>query len=220
MHEQIKSICAYDLDGTLIKGNCSNAFSQFLYKKGVFDLKARLYCLFIVFRYLYFGMDLTTVHKQVFDVLFKGKPLKLFMDQAIEFIEHHFDRMINRLVFHRLCLERKLGHHILLLSSSPSFLVKPIAQRLQIDEYRSTEYEADEQGFLLKISTLVNGPEKVRFLNDFAKKLNISKDHIFAYSDSIDDLPFLKAAGHPTCVKPDRKLKSVCEKMRWNLIDT
>ena len=45
-------------------------------------------------------------------------------------------------------------------------------------------------------------------------------ENIYAYSDSIHDLPLLQFADISTAVNPDKKLRIEAEKRSWSIDDT
>ena len=45
------------------------------------------------------------------------------------------------------------------------------------------------------------------------------EDKVYAYSDSIYDLPMLEFADYPIAVDPDDKLKRISEERKWTIID-
>ena len=56
----------------------------------------------------------------------------------------------------------------------------------------------------------------------FLENMGISRtfEAIYAYSDSIYDLPLLKFSDNPTAVNPDRKLRNEAEKNSWIIVDS
>lgn len=57
--------------------------------------------------------------------------------------------------------------------------------------------------------------EKKRQLLDYSKRKNYNPPKAYYYGDSNDDLPALEAVGHPVCVVPDKKLRSIALKKGW-----
>lgn len=110
------------------------------------------------------------------------------------------------------------GHHIVLISSSPSFLVKLIAVHFGIDEYYATEYQIDTEGKFVSIDKVLDGEGKAQFLRDIIRKRGIAPENTIAYTDSHLDLPFLIQAGHRVGVNPDSKLRLICKQRGWDII--
>jgi len=113
---------------------------------------------------------------------------------------------------------RKNGHYISILSSSPSFLVEPIAEKLKVDSWRATEYGRDSSSKLTKIDSLIEGEKKAVIAKELAIKLSLNPDEIVVFTDSISDLPLARVAGKVIAVRPDRKFRSICKQEGWKII--
>lgn len=113
---------------------------------------------------------------------------------------------------------QKRGDYTVILSNSPDFLVEPLAQFFQVDEWGSTQYTVDKEHRLCKIAKLMEGMNKAVYLSELARHFQLSKESITAYSDSYHDLPFLLEAGCPVAVNPDRKLLKIAHLRNWSVI--
>jgi phosphoserine phosphatase len=40
-----------------------------------------------------------------------------------------------------------------------------------------------------------------------------------AYSDSYSDVPMLSVVGHPSCIRPDARLRKLAEAYHWATVD-
>jgi len=160
-------------------------------------------------------MTLAELHHRVFDVFLKNRPQSLFIDAVDSFLDAHLSEMIDPGL---ASLLRSLSSQVLLLSSSPDFLVGPIARRLSIENWRGTEYAVDKERLFCKISSLIEGREKLRLARDFAQYRVISPDKISAYSDSDDDLPLLEWVGFPFAVRPNKNLLRTALKRGWKVM--
>ena len=118
----------------------------------------------------------------------------------------------------RLQEAQDAGHHVLLLSSSPDFLVGEIARRLSVERWKSTTYEVNE-GVYSKISHVMGGEEKALYVSGLAKELSIPLNSVTVYSDSSLDLPLLTLAGKAVCVAPNEQLKRICMEKGWEIIN-
>src|SRR5690606_5010598 len=108
--------------------------------------------------------------------------------------------------------------YTVLLSSSPAFIVKPIAKKLKISMVRATEYKIDNKHRFCEISRLIHGLEKKRIVQKICSLLKLTKSDVIGYSDSYDDLPFLESCGQVYLVNPDRRLKSIGPKFGWKIL--
>lgn len=211
-------ISAFDLDKTLLKVNSSYAFSKYLFRKGIFSKKERVYCLLATLRYSLGFNNLVQLHLQVFDALFRGRFSESFREHVPSFLDEFFFDIQNTKVLNCLLKAKSEGQLIVLLSSSPSFLVGPIAERFEISHWSSTVYEIDQNGQFNKITQLMTGVEKALYLRQLVDSLNLSLKTVTAYSDSADDIPFLSISGNPIGVDPDSKLKKICKAKNWTIL--
>jgi HAD superfamily phosphoserine phosphatase-like hydrolase len=144
--------------------------------------------------------------------------LDKFEESVSPFLEEYLPSRINPIVMAELKLAQHLGHYILILSNSPSFLVEKIALFLGVNEWRATRYAVDKERNLCHIDSIMQGEEKALCVKEIADKLSIAKDNITAYSDSFLDLPLLLSAGTPIAVNPDRKLRHFSELKNWTIL--
>jgi HAD superfamily hydrolase (TIGR01490 family) len=116
-------------------------------------------------------------------------------------------------------LKRHTGDIKILTSGSLSFLVKDIASHFGIEDSFGTDPEYMGDLFTGKIAGVPNfSEEKVRRIKIWMESRQF--ENIYAYSDSIHDLPLLQFADISTAVNPDKKLRSEAEKRSWSIDDT
>lgn len=208
----------FDLDHTIVSGNCSIGFCRYLVLKKILPASSLLYSFFYYIKHSFFGMSLSELHGRVFERLLLGKSLEQIEENVNPFLQEYLFSKVYPPVLAKLRLAQHLGHYTLILSNSPSFLVEKIAQFLGVNEWQATEYAVDTDRRLCHIASIMQGEEKAACVQKVASKLSIDKDHITAYSDSILDLPLLLSAGMPIAVNPDRKLRKYSEEHDWLII--
>ncbi|MEI8328453.1 MAG: HAD-IB family hydrolase [Chlamydiia bacterium] len=208
-------VCVFDLDRTLIKSNSSFQFCLYLYQKKIFSfLHVIRSCLYYI-QHRFLGLSLTELHEKTFKSVLKGMSLNTISMYVKEFVDHW---LIDALYIPAICELRRaqhLGYYTLILSNSPSFLVKVIAERLNVTDWKGTEYEVDKDGKLCHIAHVLNGKEKASQVRTVIQKLGLTKNNVTAYSDSVSDLPLLESAGQAVVVNPDRKLKRISQAHNW-----
>jgi HAD superfamily phosphoserine phosphatase-like hydrolase len=163
-------------------------------------------------------MSLAQLHDKVFEHLLQGRSLRTIEENVEPFLKEYLASRIYPPALAQLKLAQHLGHYTLILSNSPSFLVQKVAQFLEVNEWRATEYAVDNQLNLCHIASIMQGDEKASCVQEIAYKLSIGKDKITAYSDSFLDLPLLMAAGTPIAVNPDRKLRHFSMQNQWPIL--
>lgn len=211
-------LSAFDLDHTLTTGNSSFNFCRFLYKQKVLSLSAVITSAICYLRYLFFGMSLSELHHKIFTKVLSGLSLLLLEEQVEKFLKEYLSSALYMPAVYRLKLAQHLGHYTIILSNSPSFLVKSIAEFLGVDEWIATDYLVDQDCRLSKVARVLQGSDKALHLNFLSKKLGICREAITAYSDSFQDLEFLQASGNPIAVNPDKKLRAFSIAQNWSII--
>lgn len=216
LEDFFESIAVFDLDDTLLKKNCSKCFFLHLLRKKVFSKWLIFFYMIYYFRYRYMDKSLDLLHKRVFHRFLKGRDFSQFEEEAKLFWKKNFTSLIRGSVLERLLRAKDNKGMIVILSCSPEFLIKPLAERLGVFIYKGCKYKVDSKGNFEAIDTIIYGESKAEYVEDLKKKYRLSK--VVAYTDCISDLPLLKTACHPVCVKPKRKLASLCKKNNWETI--
>lgn len=211
-------VSIFDLDRTLLKVNSSFAFGRYLYKNRVFSFFDMLYMLGCYAAHKVNLLSIHSLHHKIFKRLFFKRSIHLFENAVIAFLNEMDDKFLNPPAIRCLELAKARGDRVILLSSSPHFLVGPIANKLQISEWVGSHYAIDNDSCFCHIASLVQGNEKALYIEALLKRENLPRESIVAYSDSYHDLPFLKAAGQAVGVNPDRKLKKLCYKYGWKIL--
>jgi HAD superfamily hydrolase (TIGR01490 family) len=109
------------------------------------------------------------------------------------------------------------GRATFIVSAAGNGVVEPLADVLGMDGGIGTRYEVDGEGaFTGRFDgPFVYGPGKVEAMQTFAAEHGIDLGESFAYSDSLSDLPMLRAVGHPVAVNPDPALAELAREEGW-----
>ena len=108
------------------------------------------------------------------------------------------------------------GDLLVLATTTPEDLVRPLADRLGIDEVIATRYAWVDGVYTGRLDGgFVWGPGKLRAVRRWAEHRDVNLAESFAYSDSAYDLPLLSAVGHPRAVNPDAALHGLALLSGW-----
>lgn len=204
----------FDLDHTLLLANSSFKFGWYLYGKKILPLFKMLYLFSCYGIHLLGGISITSLHAKTMRTFFQGRSIKELNSLAKAFLDTHLFSMQNEKVLSILRKVQGEGKFVAILSSSPDFLVKAIAERWKVTHTLGTQYQLNSDGVIGGLEVSVQGREKA----DFVKKLHYELKETAGFSDSIHDLQFLQAVGSPVAVNPDRKLKRESAKYGWEVI--
>ena len=115
---------------------------------------------------------------------------------------------------------RAAGRPVVLATTTPLDVVRPLADRLGLDDVIATTYGERDDGTYdgTIVGEFVWGPGKLAAVQAWAKERGIDLAESFAYSDSWFDVPLLSAVGHPTAVNPDPRLLAAAVARRWPVL--
>ena len=173
------------------------------------------------FRMAILRESLKKIHEDLFFSGLKGLSFEFLERAAAEFINKFLFSILYIPVYTLFRRYQHLGHYVAILSSSPSFLVKEVSQRLEAHTFLGTEYSLDEKGSLLLIDSFMDGTEKGAVIEALRKKRSLETSSSFkitSYSDSYEDLSFLLAADEAIAIRPDSRLKHVAKAKKWQIL--
>ncbi len=203
----------FDLDNTLLKGTSSFRFFFYLLLLRRLPLYTFFSAFFLFLSFRFGRLTLANLHHRVFAIFLRGRPKSLFQDAVIPFLDRYLHKMVDRPLCEKIQTENSV-----LISSSPDFLIGPIAQRLGIALFKGSEYAVDKDNLFCNISCLVDGREKLKFAKLLSDERGVAPQEISAYSDSDDDIPLLEWSGFPFAVKPNRALRKIAIQRGWKIL--
>lgn len=209
------SVSLFDLDHTLLSENCSYQFGLYRYRLNDISTFSLAYAVGCYGLHKAGLLSMHNLHRRIFQAFMLGAAFDSIKEKAERFVKEQIPQMIYKPAFQRLLEARALGHRIIILSSSPAFLVSPIARFLKVDEWAATPYGVTQNRFC-SMGQVLCGEMKKQYLEQILQSDHY--DDVFAYSDSHLDLPMLQAAGHPVAVNPDRRLRHFCQRQGWEII--
>jgi HAD superfamily hydrolase (TIGR01490 family) len=210
------ALAIFDLDETLIHGDCASLWSEQMVRLGWVD-----------------GESFLRRDKELMDAYGRGHlamedymafSLEPLIGRTPEEIEHlvgpWVEDVIEPIIFSgatRVIAEhRKLGDRILVISASGTHLVRPIAERLGIDEILGIELDVAHGVYSGKtVGTLTYREGKITRLLEWLDAEEENLEGASFYSDSRNDLPLLLKVDFPHAVNPDPVLLEHAKKAGW-----
>ncbi len=111
---------------------------------------------------------------------------------------------------------RAAGHKLVIVSAASRYQVEPIARVLGIVEICCTRLEVEDGLFTGRlVAPLCYGEGKTMAARRVARQHRSKLDNCWFYSDSSDDLPLLRAVGHPVAVNASDKLGVHARTHQW-----
>jgi len=201
-------LALFDLDNTLLAGDSDYEWGQFLVDRGVLEREAyeaqnRAF-------YEQYKAGTLDIHE------FLGFALRPLADHAAEELERwHRDFMRTRIEPMMLPAARALvrrhldaGDLCAIITSTNSFVTRPIARAFGIDHLIATEPEQQNEGKVRRLDQWLAALGR-RFA-EFAESA--------CYSDSHNDLPLLERVSRPVAVDPDETLAREAARRGWERI--
>ncbi|KIF55863.1 HAD family hydrolase [Pseudomonas fluorescens] len=210
------ALAIFDLDETLIHGDCSSLWSEQMVRLGWVD-----------------GESFMQRDKELMDAYGRGHlamedymafSLEPLIGRAPEEIEHlvgpWVEDFIEPIIFSdatkTIAAHRKAGDRILVISASGAHLVRPIADRLGIDEILAIDLEVAHGVYSGNtVGTLTYREGKITRLLEWLDAEEENLEGASFYSDSRNDLPLLLKVDFPHVVNPDPVLLEHAEKAGW-----
>ena len=100
----------------------------------------------------------------------------------------------------QVAAERAAGRRVILISASPNYLLEPLVRDIKFDAVLCSQMDATRPW---KYKFLCWGENKVRAMDEWAKKNRIIPRVVRSYSDSKSDIPLMEIASEQVWV--DRK---------------
>jgi len=111
---------------------------------------------------------------------------------------------------------RRAGHHLVLVTGSPDFLIAPLADFLGVNDVLAARPQCKDGFFTGHLITpLPYGDGKRRLLEGFAGEHNLDLTQSYAYGDSPGDIEALRLVGHPLVVNPIRGMARIARRRGW-----
>ncbi len=220
MTTQAHGAAFFDLDRTLLAGASGEVFSRAMKEAGLMSRsipgERLLYRLFNTV-----GETLPSMALARQAVTFaKGRPRNI-VQLAAQSAAAALAELVQPLAAPLFDEHRAAGRPIVLATTTPYDLVKPLADLLGLDDVVATRYGVNADG---TYDGTLDGPfvwsaGKLQAVADWARRNGVDLAESFAYSDSVYDTPLLAAVGNPFVVNPDPRMALMAAARRWPTLD-
>jgi HAD superfamily hydrolase (TIGR01490 family) len=219
--QSLRAAAFFDLDKTLMAGSSGMQFARIAAKQGIVGKRQLASWAFEHTRYRLRGTtdERTAEVLKVARGLITGVPARTIDRMGPEVMAAILPRVFPQM------LEEVYGHQdagrpTFIVSAAGNGVVEQLAHVLGMDGGIGTRYEVDEEGnFTGHLDgPFVYGAGKVDAMREFAAAHGIDLAESYAYSDSLSDLPMLRAVGNPVAVNPDPPLAQVARAEGWQVM--
>ncbi|MDC9623908.1 HAD-IB family hydrolase [Xenorhabdus sp. XENO-7] len=211
-----QQIAVFDLDDTLICGDSSLLWTEYLWEKGIItdhrfiEADQKMMADYSAGKldmhdYLAFNLQsLNQVHHEQVDIW------------LTDFVETKIKPIFYPAAKKQLAIYRQQNIPIIIISATVSFVVKKIAAALGVPTAMGIDMVMEDgcyTGSILGIPTFREG--KVARLQQWLTEQNLSPQHISFYTDSMNDLPMCLFANEVFTVNADIRLQKEAENHGW-----
>lgn len=110
----------------------------------------------------------------------------------------------------RINFHKNEDHYIFFISGSPNFLVREMALKYEVTEYKGSEYKIDENNnYNGEIEPMWQSRKKKMEVLNFAEKYNVDLSKSYSYGDTSGDVSMLKLTGNSIAINPTKELVNI-----------
>lgn len=213
-------LAIFDLDETLIDGDCASLWSEQMARLGWVDPES----------FVRRDHELMAAYSQGKLAMedYMAFTLEPLLGRSEEEVDHlvgpWVEDIIEPLIFSDatrcIATHRAAGDRLLVISASGVHLVGPIAERIGIDEVLAIDLELDANGCYTGNTrgTLTYREGKVTRLLEWLAAEGETLEGASFYSDSRNDLALLQHVSRPVAVNPDPVLRAHAEQAGWPIL--
>lgn len=205
----------FDLDRTLVPCNTGRLFVGHMRRRGELSMARAVQALTWLARYHFALVDLQAVAARVVMFL-RGQREDEFAEMCQRWVE---DSVLPRLLpdgLRRVEEHRHGGRFLAILSTSPAYVVRPVAKSLGMDAIGATELEVEKGLFTGRLrGPACYGEGKIHWAESLGHQHALNLTDSWFYTDSYTDLPMLERVNHRVVVNPDPRLRRAARTRGW-----
>lgn len=205
----------FDMDRTILNDSSGRLYLRYLMQTG--RIRAREW-LRISRWFLWYALGFIDFPRAMMRMLMMspGQEEEPLWEETDAWFEEWVAPHIAEAAVQRIEEHRALGHRLVVLSAATVYVVRPLAERLNIPDYLCTHLEVKDERFTGRlVEPVCYGPGKVLLAEQFAARNDIDLGQSYFYSDGYEDLPMLERVGYPVVVNPDRRLRRLAAQRGW-----
>ncbi len=213
------SAAFFDLDNTLLRGSSLFHLGWGGFKRGMFSAREALRFSVAQLHFLVTGTereDAPETWGNFAAAFVKGAEVAELVRIGREIIDESIKPALRSPVLETARRHLSAGEEVWIVTASPHELSQMLAEILGFTGGIGTRAEVIAGRYTGRIPAgILHGPLKAEAVVAMADERGIDLTKSSAYSDSINDLPMLRAVGFPQAVAPDRELARVARRHGW-----
>lgn len=212
------SVAFFDVDGTLLPATTTFLFARELRRRGLLPRSFLPRAIYYGFQHHFGRLNYMRLFEFGLRSLVR-RPIEEFRG----LVEEHFEREIKPRLYVGVAEHaeelRRMGTPLVLVSSSPELVLRPLADYLRCTDLLTTPVIYEEG----KPPRVGEGPPcygagKLYWATRWAESHGKSLADAAAYADNWSDHPLLERVGRAVVVHPGRKLRRLAIRRGWTII--
>ncbi|MDQ8045535.1 MAG: HAD family hydrolase [Solirubrobacteraceae bacterium] len=217
---RVRSAAFFDLDRTLVSGSSGFQILIEMARAGIVSKRQLVRDTWVSARFRLWGLDDATTDAVRLRV--SGYVTGVPTSDLEAISSAVMDRVLPRIypeVLDRAHAHQRAGEPVYLVTASSQEFADRLAETLGFDGAVGTRSEVVDGHYTGKPGgPFIYGEGKVVAMEEIAVAAGVSLENSTAYSDSISDLPMLRAVGRPVAVNPDRALRAIAIREGWEVL--
>lgn len=216
------SAAFFDLDRTLIRGSANFPLALAAFRAGLVPKRQLARDIVNAATFIVAGAsdERSEALRERILAAVKGVPVDEVVALGDQFIPRLADTVIPEAQVELDRMKAECRDRII-VSASPIEIVERLADRLGLEGAVATRSEIEDGKYTGKLDgPFCYGEGKVTAIERLARERGYDLSSSVAYSDSISDLPFMRAVGIPVAINADRKLAAYAKDHGWRVVTT
>jgi HAD superfamily hydrolase (TIGR01490 family) len=216
-----KAAAFFDLDRTLMAGSSAMHFGRAAYRSGMVRRRQLAAWGLDHLRFRLRGSTdestqaVLVLVKDLLEGVRERDVARMAPDLLAGILPRIYPQMMDEVHAHQ-----DVGRPAFIVSAASNPLVELLATVLGFEGGIGTRYGVSPDGTLTGDidGPFIYGEGKVEAMQRFADEHGIDLEASWAYSDSVSDLPMLRAVGNPVVVNPDAALAAIAASEGWRIM--
>jgi HAD superfamily hydrolase (TIGR01490 family) len=209
----------FDVDRTLVACNTGRLFLRDLRRRGEISFLRAVRAMGWMAQYHLSLIDLQIIAGRVAQQM-RGRSEREFAERCRRWVEDEVLPLVVPGALRQIERHRAEGHVLAVLSSSPTYVTRPLAEMLGISEVLSTTFEVADDLFTGRlVGPACVGAGKIHWAESLGARHDLDFKQSFFYTDSYTDMPMLERVGNQIVVNPDPRLRHAAKKRGWPVQD-
>ncbi len=213
-----KPIAFFDLDHTLLDGANGNLVVMYMVKKRLLGMEAIWKAVKFTTLYRLNRLPREEVYRWTFQECGKYP-----IEELISLLDEAYEACVMPRLYREgaecIASHKERGHRTVIATAAGEYMCEKVRVQLGADDKIAAKAPV-RNGYLTDEleRPLPYGEGKAELARAYASSYGVDLVDCYFYSDSVPDLPLLRAVGHPVAVNPQRRLRRIAQAEGWPVL--